>query len=204
MNLPELVVICALSVQAAAAKSPSSFHWDWQNSQSLRPTQSLRNARMSEGERAAIAAALETRIRPDMADYGIESGSQLKADVMSTRIAMVDLNSDETPEVVAQARVACGASGNCPFWIFQKNSGDYKLMLEDSAETFTIQKTRTNGYSDIVLGLHDSLFEQSLEPYHFAGGEYKDAGCYSATVAVTEDDGVHKLAEPRVTPCTKQ
>ena len=205
MNLPELVIVCALSMQAAmTAKSPSGFHWDWQNSQSLRPAQSLRNAKISENDRAAIAVVLDAQIRPDMADYGIESESQLKDDVVSTRIAMIDLNGDGTPEIVAQAMVACGASGNCPFWIFQKRSGGYKLLLEDSAETFTIQKTRTKDYSDIVLSLHDSLFEQSLELYHFAGGQYKDAGCYNAIIAVMKDDGVHKLAEPQVTPCAKQ
>jgi len=168
MDLPELVVICALLMQAATtAKSSSRFHWDWRNSQSLRPAQSLRNVKISENDRTAIMVALDAQIRPDMADYGIESESQLKEEVVSTRIAMIDLNGDGTPEIVAQAMVACGASGNCPFWIFQKQSGGYKLLLEDSAETFTIQKTHTNGYSDIVLGLHDSLFEQSLELYHF-------------------------------------
>lgn len=200
-SLYSCFVTWALLMQAATAvKAPPSFHWDWQNAQELSTTQSLRNIEITDAEKDAIAKAIENQIRPDMADFGIESESQFKDAVMSSRIKMIDLNSDGTPEVVAQAMVACGASGNCPFWIFQKDTGGYKLLLDDQAETFTIQGN-TNGFKDIVLSYHDSAFESGVDLYRYKEGQYHDVGCYTATVAVEEGGAIQRLKEPRLAPC---
>jgi len=198
-------IICALLLQANNAITTSqAFYWNWKEAQALGVKQSLRNAQMNADDKTAIAKALEKVIQPYLSDAG-EPDDQLQEEALKTRVKQVDLNGDGVPEVIAQAMVGCGASGNCPFWIFQKQSDGYKLLLDDSAETFTIQKTRTNGYSDIVLALHDSEFEQTLDVYHYANGEYKGTtGCYTAIVAVMKDDGIHELAEPRVTPCKKE
>lgn len=206
MNLPTLVAICAMLVQAVASAKPmQNFHWNWNDAQSLRPAQSLRNAQMSAGDKSAIAKALEAEIRPYLSDAGDDSQDRLEQEALRTRIKLIDLNEDGTPEVIAQSMVACGASGNCPFWILQKDSSGYKLLLDDNAETFTIQTTRTNGYSDIVLALHDSAFEQTLDVYHYSGGAYKGTpGCYSATVAVLEGGAIRKLAEPRIKACAEK
>lgn len=206
MNPAILLSLCVLLVQAARPAKPArDFHWNWHDAQALRASDSLRNAQMDANEKSAIAAALKAQIRPYLTDLGDDSASKLEEEAFNTRVKLIDLNQDGTPEVIAQAMVACGASGNCPFWILRKEAGGYKLLLDDSAETFTIQKTRTNGYSDIVLALHDSAFEQTLDVYQYADGEYKGSpGCYSAIVAVMEADGIHQLAEPRVTPCAKQ
>lgn len=206
MNPVILLSLYVLLGQAVTPATPAQkLHWNWRDAQALRPSDSLRNAKMGANEKSAIATVLKAQIRPYLADLGDDSASRLEEETFSTRVKMIDLNQDGTPEVIAQSMVACGASGNCPFWILRKQSAGYKLLLDDSAETFTIQKTRTNGYSDIVLALHDSAFEQTLDVYQYAGGEYKGSpGCYSAIFAVMEADGIHQLAEPRVTPCAKQ
>lgn len=206
MNIPAFLAICTLFVQAARpAKPVRDFHWNWHDAQALCVSDSLRNAQVSAAEKAAIATVLKVQIRPYLADLGDDSASRLEDEAFSARINLIDLNQDGTPEVIAQAMVACGASGNCPFWIFQKNSGKYKLLLDDSAETFTIQKSRTNGYADIVLALHDSAFEQTLDVYRYTNGAYAaDAGCYVATVAVLDSNAIRRLTEPKLTACQEK
>lgn len=205
VNLCSWFITCLLLTQAAATvKAPLSFRWGWQNARELRKDQSLLNAKISEDERAAIVSALETQIRPYMADAGIESESQLKDAALRTRIAMIDLNSDGTPEAIAQAMVACGAGGNCPFWVFQKTPDGYQLLLDDSAETFTIQKASTNGFSDIVVSNHDSAFESGLGLYQYKDGKYREAACYHATVAVEEGGAIRRLKEPQLRACSNK
>lgn len=203
INPFSLLAICVLLIQAATAvKTPPSFQWNWRDEQELRPAQSLRNAHIAETDRSAIAQVLEKEIRPYLADLGDDSQKRLEEEALSTRIKLIDLDQDGTPEVVAQAMVACGASGNCPFWLLRKKAEGYTLLLEDTVETFTVQKTRTNGFSDIVLASHDSAFEETIDVYRYEGGEYKDVGCYDAVVAVLDGDVIRRLPEPRLKPCS--
>ncbi len=206
MNILAFMAVCVLLQAATPTKRARDFQWNWREAQSLRPSDSLRNAQMDASEKSAIAEVLKAQIRPYLEDLGDNSASRLEDEAFSTRVKRVDLNQDGTPEVIAQAMVACGASGNCPCWILQKASGSYKLLLDDSAETFTIQKTRTNGYADLVLALHDSAFQQTLDVYHYARGTYvADAACYVATVAVLEEGaGIRSLAEPQVKRCEQK
>jgi len=45
--------------------------------------------------------------------------------------------------------VNCGATGNCPLWIFRKTKFAYELLLDGEAQTFTIQKSKINGFHDM-------------------------------------------------------
>lgn len=206
MNPAILLSLCVLLVQAATAAKPAQeVHWNWHDAQALRVSDSLRNAKIGASEKSAIATVLKAQIRPYLTDLGDDSASRLEEETFSTRVKMIDLNQDGTPEVIAQAMVACGASGNCPFWVLRKQSAGYKLLLDDSAETFTIQKTRTNGYADLVLALHDSAFEQTLDVYRYSDGKYADGGCYVATVAVLEEGiGIRRFSDPQLKPCEQK
>ncbi len=92
-------------------------------------------------------------------------GSVLKELFESLRVLTVDLNNDGVPEVIVQPSEPgswCGATGNCTFWIFlrwsiQANSGRSSVAVE----TFNILPDKTFGYSDLVLGTHDSASEKS-------------------------------------------
>jgi hypothetical protein len=59
---------------------------------------------------------------------------------------MIDLNGDGLPEVVAQGMIGCGATGNCPFGVLRKAKQGYELILKGEAQTFTIQKSNSNGF----------------------------------------------------------
>ena len=181
--------------------SAHTFQWDWREAQELKADDSLRKADLRDHDRQAIAKAIATQLRPGMADLEIRSEQQLRKAALDTRIKMIDLNDDVLPEVVAQGMVGCSATGNCPFWIFQKGHGSYRLLLEGEAQTFTIQKTRTNGFLDIVLGRHASATETVLTDNRYKDGVYQDVACYDAAWTVLENDKVRELEKPLITRC---
>lgn len=163
--------------------------------------QSLRNAKLSQSKRRAIAVAIADQLRPLMADFEIESEEQLKKAALDTRVKLIDLNNDGIPEVIAQSMVGCGATGNCMFWIFQRFPRGYRLLLKGGAQTFTIQRTRTDGFRDIVLAMHGSATDAGLTEYRYIDGTYRDIACYDASWIVFKGDERRELKEPRITPC---
>lgn len=190
------------------------FQWNWKDSQELTAEQSLREAKITDKQRRAIAHAVADQLRPmcfgpetacvtaPISSTGeITSEAELQQAVLDTRTALIDLNDDGVAEVVAQGMVDCGATGNCPFWIFRKTKLGYELLLDGEAQTFTIQKSKTNGFHDIVLSTHGSSSSGNLVDYHYEEGAYQQAGCYDYDWTVLEGDNVRELKEPRITPC---
>jgi hypothetical protein len=190
-----------LSKASRAVPVPQDFHWNWREWQELNAQESLRNAKLTSLDRRAIAAAIAAQLRPIMADLDIGSENQLRKAVLDTRIRMIDLDNDGIPEAVAQGMVNCSPTGNCPFWVFRKTLRGYKLLVESYGQTFTVQKTSTNGFRDIVVSMHGSATESGLTDYRYKDGSYHDVGCYGASWTLTEGDTVRELKVPQITPC---
>jgi len=185
-----------------------NFHWDWRRSEELTYRQSLRRAKVSKTERAAIARAIANQLRPDMWDLGIESEQQLEDVALETRVKMVDLNGDGISEVIAQGmgeHANCSPTGNCPFWIFQKSDHEYRLLFSmETIQAFTIERSRSDGFSDIVIATHGSGTQSGIRLLRYGEGRYHLAGCWSADWSVLEGGTVHELKEPRLTPCDER
>jgi hypothetical protein len=184
------------------------FHWDWRRSEELTYRQSLRHAKVSKTERAAIARAIDNQLRPDMWGLGIDSEQQLEDTALDTRVKMVDLNGDGIPEVIAQGggeHANCSPTGNCPIWIFQKSDHEYRLLFSmDVIQSFTIERRRTNGFRDIVIATHSSYMQSGIRLLRYGEGRYNLAGCWGAYWSVLERGTVHELKEPRLTPCDER
>ncbi len=196
------VVSAASKLIPHPAAANTHFQWDWKDSQELKADQSLRNAKLTEHQRDAIAEQL----RPMVADLGFEfeSESELRKAARDTRIKMIDLNGDGVPEVVAQGMIGCGATGNCPFWVLRKAKQRYELILDGEAQTFTIQKSSSNGFRDIVLSRHGSYSSGDLSHYQFHEGAYQKMGCYAYDWTVLEGEKVRDLKEAHITPCNQR
>jgi hypothetical protein len=194
----------ALPTESQKASNNPGFHWKWKDSQELSAEQSLRKAQLPNQQKNAIASAIADEIRPMMADLEIQSEPELQKAALDTRVKMIDLNSDGVPEVVAQGMVNCGATGNCPFWVFRKAKYGYELFLEGEANTFTIQTSSSNEFRDIVLARHGSYDSGDLAHYVYQKGSYHHAGCYDYDWSVLEGDKVRELNEPRLTPCSER
>lgn len=200
VNAGALALYLLLLQTVSSPKASKTFHWDWHNWQELSWMQSLRNARMSDSDKAAIAEAIEAQLRPEMGIPEIESEEELVKAAWNTSIKAVDLDRDGVPEVVAQAMAGCGAVGNCSFWVFQKTSHGYNLLLDGYGQTFTIQPENTNGFRDIVVASHSSANDSGLAVFRYKDGSYHEAGCYDANFAPVENGVRRELKEPRVTP----
>jgi hypothetical protein len=211
-----IAIVTTLFLQKQAVKGPTptsqsgkvsvapDFHWNWRDGQELSAEQSLQEARLTYQRKKAIATAIAGEIRPMMSDLEIQSEPELQKAALDTRIKMIDLDGDGVPEVVAQGMVNCGATGNCPFWVFRKARAGYELVLEAEAHTFTVQKSVSNQFRDIVLDRHGSYDSGDLAHYVYRKGSYHEAGCYDYDWTVLEGDKVRKLKEPRITPCSER
>ncbi|MEW6125661.1 MAG: hypothetical protein AB1757_01245 [Acidobacteriota bacterium] len=69
----------------------------------------------------------------------------------------------------------CGAGGNCDYWIYQKQSNKYVLLLND--KQLNAKRTRSHGYCDLisetpmgVLGQNQYRFYTTL--YKWDGKKY--------------------------------
>lgn len=191
------LLVVSFAGQPTRASKSEEFEWNWRDSQTAETTLS-ESKKISAHDRALLISALTTRFKDD---------SSPKSRAAETRVSMIDLNGDRVPEVIAQPiGDVCSPTGNCPFWVFKKTATGYSLILARSAiQTFTIQRARTNGYSDLVLGMHGSATSSDLFLYKFSNGRYRRAGCYEANWSyLDENDEIHDLEEPRISPCTNQ
>jgi hypothetical protein len=193
----------SLSVAAAIAWQ-GDFQWDWRRNEELTRKDSLRQAKLTPTEKVAISKAITDQLRPDMFSAGFESEEQLKNIALDARIKMVDLDGDSAHELIAQGGdpEVCSPTGNCFFWLFRKTNRNFKLLLyAEGIQMFTIQRTRTNGFRDIVLAMHGSAAATQLMLYKYSNGAYHDVACYNANWTVLEADTLRELTEPSITPC---
>jgi hypothetical protein len=202
-NVLPVLVALAIACNPSAAQRPvakhtTNFSWNWQDVQYFGDQTIATSKDISAEERAALLKALVARFKD--VPNAREAAAQ-------TRIKVVQLNGNGAPEIATQpfGEHWCSPTGNCAFWLFQKSGAGYKLILEKgAAQGFTVQPTRTNGFSDLVLTMHGSATEKDLYVYQFRGGQYRRAACYEANWTSLGDDGAYRdRKEPEITPCPK-
>jgi len=193
------IMLVLLVVASAAQKTPikqtPEFHFGPGEPQELKALAEYKD--VSAGDRAALLHVL-TR---EFSNYPTPPGPMERAE--QTRVKFIDLNSDGVPEVIAQPiGNICGAA-NCPLYVFQKTGTNYRVILKKgAAQMVTVQRTRTNGYLDVVVGMHGSATEEGLFAYQFSEGWYRQTHCYNESYTYLGKDGeVHELEKPRITPC---
>jgi len=204
-------MVAGTAGQNAAAQAPSEghFYWSIRKAHGLEYKRMIRNSPgLSPAERAILIKTVAGLIRPFVEDNEIGSESELRQVAANTLVELIDLDGDGTPEIIAQAsdmRAGCGATGNCPFWVFKKVSGGYKLLLDTrdkdgigGAELITVESSRTNGFNDFVLAVHDSAFEMDLIVYRFRNGLYRQSACYDASWVSTAGGRWHDLKYPMI------
>ncbi len=198
-----LITVMLLAVISAAQKPPAKrtpgFRLEGGEPQQLGESLA-EHKRVSRADREALLRALA----PNFNDYPAPPSPMERA--AQTLVNFVDLNADGVPEVIAKGSGdACSPTGNCSIYVLQKSGTTYRVILEKGAgKTVTVQKTRTNGYRDIVIGMHGSATEQGLFVYQFGDGRYRRTHCYNASFTYRDENGeIHELEKARITPCQK-
>jgi hypothetical protein len=202
------LVAKVLVLSASLLLGAESLQWDWRHSEALTSKQSLRHAKVTIAERAAIAKAIADQLKPDMGGLGGMTDRELEEIALDTPVKLVDLNGDGTPEIIAQGTPqdgGCSPTGNCRFWVFQKSDREYRLLFyREAIQSFTLQPSRSNGFTDIIIRMHRSATESTLTLLQYREGRYYQMGCYDANWSVLEGNSVHELKEPRLTPCVEK
>jgi len=178
------VVLCLfmLSCPSVAERGRSSFDWDARRDRRLGFSQRVGGVSLPAAERRAIQDAVKKALLPDF-DLGLAPNQSLMQVASASRIGFVDLGSDGTRELVVQPvgiQGGCGATGNCPFWVFRKVGSSYKLILSSQGETFQILQRPGRAFPDILVVARDSGSERTLRMYRFSGGAYSEKACYKA------------------------
>lgn len=100
-------------------------------------------------------------------------------------IKYIDLNKDGKPEILVRGNnfQLCSAVGNCGFWIFGRNGRGFRTLLS-SADYIDrskigeqVLKSRTNGYSNIVLKGHMDAANTDFDYFRFNGLRYVSYKC---------------------------
>ena len=195
------VLICLLLLQAAAPpKFSQKLDWNSKESDWVSPALSLRSAMIPAKEKAAIQKAIEAQIKPELDP---QSENQLASIALNAAVKTVHLSDTDTHEIVADLPAWCSPTGNCDFWFFRRTPQGYKLLVDSVGQSFTIEKTRTNGFRDLLVQMQGSATDSELKLYRYARGRYWREACYDANWAPLENGVVHELKEPRITrtPC---
>jgi hypothetical protein len=190
-----LLVVLSAAQRTPIQRTPT-FQWGQGQPQELDKALADYN-NISTGDRAALLHAFAREFN----DYPIPPSPMERAE--QTLVKFVDLNGDGVPEVIARPiGNICGAA-NCPLYVFQKTGTNYRAILKKgAAQTVTVQRTRTNGYLDVVVGMHGSATEEGLFVYQFSEGRYRRTHCYNASFTELGKDGeIHELEKARITPC---
>lgn len=115
---------------------------------------------------------------------------------------VVDLNGDKKPEIIVhQIGIDCPASGNCTFWVFQKNkANNFKSILDgNEIQTFDLKKTKTNGYTDVELRTHNSAASHYYQLFKFNGKKYTAQRCWWEDFMIPDKKGnFHEVKKPQI------
>lgn len=115
----------------------------------------------------------------------VEGGTVAKQLAKDMSVEKIDLNQDGKPEyfVVIRDGGICGALGNCPDWVYQKNGSEYQLLLRTFGRELSLEKTSTSAFRDLRSEGGDSASEGSFTIYKFSGDKYKANGCFTRIYA---------------------
>jgi hypothetical protein len=199
-----LLVIAGTSAGFAQAKttkvdSPEHFRWSERLAHQLSYQNTIRTSTdLTPEQRGAILNAVLDQLKHEKLEDVSPDGLQRLA--LNTRIEFADLNGGGIKEVIAQSNgpESCGATGNCFIWVFQPTEVGYKLLLDSGGEVLRILPGPSNGYRDIVVGIHNSASERTLLVYKYLNGSYHTSKCYSLSWI---SDNFETLQSPKIWPC---
>ncbi len=201
------LILFALFAAGQQNGNSDDFHWDSHKCQELSWKQSVSRLRLPPALEADIIETIVEQVQEGESDDDPQPETELRRIARETRVAFVDLTGRGGNEVIAQGggeKSGCNPTGNCPLWVLRRQRDGYHVILDAvSAQTFTIQPTRTNGFNDLVLAMHGGAFDSELRLYKFDGSRYTQAGCFEARWEIVDQPGnAQHLKEPRLSRCS--
>ena len=139
----------------------------------------LAGAPLSDVERAQIYQAIDGRTVHD--SFTDAQRAQERETVLSARVGLIKLGPERGEQILVEGpRMFCGATGNCPLWIFAWEKGRLRRVLATGGGVFIVKKTSSHGFPDIAVGWHMSAWDESYADYRWDGAQYRGVDCYLA------------------------
>jgi hypothetical protein len=92
-----------------------------------------------------------TQIFQVIANFAVAQKQEEKPEtLMGARVGPIGLAEDGSQQVLVQGpyEAFCGASGNCPMWIFIRSNGQLRLALEMFGNAVILRGTSSRGFRD--------------------------------------------------------
>jgi len=193
-------VLCQESVD------PCKIHWNWRTANELSWKQSVsRTKNLSNDERQRLIAALTAQLR---SVSGNTSEEELRSVAQKARVKYVDLDGDGKSEVIIQAAgdTTCSPTGNCSIWVLRRSKNRYQIILDEDAQTFTVQSESSHGFRDLLLTRHGSAFASDGELFRFDGQRYRLFKSFEVEWYSQAGDGSwdKRLDTPKLTNCRSE
>lgn len=160
----------------------------------------LGEAHLPKNDKDAIVAIV---FKDSHVEECLSPGRSLLEEIDTIRVARVVLGAAAPAELLVQAsdNCHCGATGNCWFWVLQREGKGFRVLLEtDMVHLFSVETSRKNGYRDILTSSHGSAFYSDLVLYRFDGAQYRATDCGSVDYE-GEDGGMAKRPRLARTEC---
>ncbi len=172
--------MCLLIVLSGEVAAGQSSRDDWKPGSTYPVTAnlvySLANAPLTIKDRAQIYRLLDNETVHD--SFTDAQRGEERETVMGSRVGFIQLAEGGGQQVLVQGpSLFCGASGNCRFLVFTRQSERLRLVL-DAAGDLMLRKSSSPGFHDVVMSWHMSAYEQLINVYRWNGAEYKKADCY--------------------------
>jgi hypothetical protein len=173
-----LLAIFALLLMQSDSVPGAIAAWRPAQSMELNENETLSNLKINAVERTSLASAIESHMRQT---YRLESADAMQ---MRTR-ALRSVGSDHRRFILVQAtsNEFCGATGNCTLMIYEKFGSQYRCVFTAVGQTLTVLDTVSGGYPLLLVAIHESASERSLQEYRYLGGRYRSVACYDYQAA---------------------
>lgn len=200
MSMQSISLACFLVVLSGSAVAAQNSRDDWKLQKStfdLRAhlTHSLAEAPLTSAERAQIYETVDNRtIRSSFTD---SQRDEERKTVLSARVGEIALAEDGSQQVLVQGPASfCGASGNCPIWVFIRQRDRLQLILEAGGGALILRGTSNHGFRDVATGWHMSAEQERIAVYRWNGTKYEQVDCYGARFDLDNRD-----KPPVITDC---
>jgi len=134
------------------------------------------DAVLSDSEKSLLREAVE----PDLRDLEQYCEGKSRFGLIKTGIKLGALGKGVV--VSARGSCTCGATGNCPIYVYVREKDRYRQVLrgEPYSWAFAVLDSKT-GVPGIVLAAHSSAFEQQLTKYEYVADGFVPQACETLT-----------------------
>ena len=146
----------------------------------LRLDHSLEDAPLTPEERVQIYTHIDGKSVHD--SFRDDQREEERRVVLSTRVGLIALAHNEAKQsLVRGPQQFCGGTGNCPLWIFIRQRGKARLILDEEGTSLFAGSGSYRGFTDLVVPSHVSAAETWFGVFRWNNTEYKRIDCYIAT-----------------------